>query len=89
MKKLVLMIFVDGSVKEQQCLCEQLMESIKKEFNAEVELHCVDVNKDPTQTNAENVILTPTIIRKEPLPEKRYVGTPKNMEQLISLLRAI
>ena len=48
----------------------------------EIGIEVVDVAQSPEVAEAEKILITPTLIRKLPLPEERIIGDLSNTEVL-------
>lgn len=53
-----------------------------RELACEINLEIVDVVQLPEIAEAEKILITPTLIRKFPLPEERIIGDLSNTEVL-------
>lgn len=50
------------------------------------EMEIIDVFKEPQRAIAENVLMTPTLIKFEPSPVRRIVGTLRDTETVLRVL---
>ncbi len=46
-------------------------------------LEITDLVADPTLARKEQIVVTPTLIRDFPLPQRRFVGTMAEMERVL------
>ena len=53
-----------------------------RELSYEISTEIIDVAKSPEIAEAEKILITPTLIRKFPLPEERIIGDLSNTEVL-------
>jgi circadian clock protein KaiB len=49
-------------------------------------LQVIDISKDPEQAERDQVTATPTLLRVQPSPSRRIVGSFENDDQLLHLL---
>ena len=82
----VFQLFITGAspnsmraVSNVKTICE---EYLKENYDLEI----IDVYREPMITQKENIIALPMLIRRLPLPEKRFVG---NMSDIKKFLNAI
>lgn len=54
----------------------------EREISQEIGMEIVDVAKSPEIAEAEKILITPTLIRKFPLPEERIIGDLSDTEVL-------
>jgi len=73
--RLVLRLYVAGdapnslrAVSNAKALCDQ-------HFASRYELEVVDVLKHPRRAQADGVVVTPTLLKLQPLPGQRLVGS--------------
>ena len=57
-------------------LCDEFL---KDEF----ELEIIDLYKNPEVASEQQIVFSPSLIKKFPLPKKTLVGTFSNMEKVI------
>ncbi len=50
------------------------------------DLIIIDVLAEPEQAEKDRIIATPTLIRTEPLPERRVIGDLSDLETVLSAL---
>ena len=53
-----------------------------REQDGEIGIEIIDVAQSPEVAEAEKILITPTLIRKFPLPEERIIGDLSNTEVL-------
>jgi circadian clock protein KaiB len=82
----VLELFVSGmtwrsikTVRNVKCVLEQ-------ELPGNYTLEVVDVFKNPEYTKKEQIMVTPTLIKKFPLPTKKIMGNIATRERIIDCL---
>ena len=84
--RLMLRLYVAGNapnsvraVKNAQALCDS-------HFASRYELEIVDLLEHPQRALTDGVIVTPTLIRLQPLPVQKVVGTLSDAERLLVVL---
>ena len=82
-KKLVLQLYVSGmSVKSMEAIgnikkiCSELMED-------SFQLEIIDLYKHPELASEQQIVFSPSLIKRLPLPKKTLVGTFYDTEKVI------
>jgi circadian clock protein KaiB len=55
----------------------------------EVDLQIVDIYKRPDLASARQIIAVPTLIRQDPLPERRVIGTMEDRKRVLTALNIV
>ena len=81
--KYVLRLYVTGmtpkstqAIANAQKLCEQ-------HLAGRYELKVIDIYQQPELAKGEQIIATPTLIKKQPLPLRRLIGDMSNTEKFL------
>ena len=87
--KLILQLYVSGmSANSMQAignvtrLCE---EYLKEKF----ELEIIDIYKNPSLAKEQQVVFTPSLVKRLPLPKKIFIGSMSDTKKLINGLGII
>ena len=82
----VLSLFVAGStpkslraIRNIRALCEEML-------NGRYELKVVDIYQHPEQVKPEQIVVTPTLLRKQPRPLRILIGDLSNKDRLLLAL---
>ncbi len=82
-QKYVLRLYVAGissqsrrAIENVTCLCE---ENLKGRY----ELQIIDMYQQPTLAKGEQIIAAPTLIKKLPLPLRKFIGSMANEEKIL------
>ncbi|MBN1566410.1 MAG: circadian clock KaiB family protein [Acidobacteria bacterium] len=82
----VLSLFVTGStpkslraIQNIRSLCEEMLDGC-------YELRVIDIYQHPEQIKSEQIVVTPTLIKKLPLPLRILIGDLSNKERLLLAL---
>lgn len=62
---------------------EEFVEKAKGQY--EVRLEVVDIMENAQAAEDEDIIVTPTLIKKHPVPETRLVGSFKRLAELLNV----
>lgn len=84
--KLVLKLYVAGmspnsmeAIKNVKILCD-------KHFKDAYDLEIIDIYKIPNKVRDQQIILSPSLLKKLPLPEKTLVGTLSDSNKVLNAL---
>jgi circadian clock protein KaiB len=87
--KLILQLYVSGmSANSMQAignikrLCQ---EHLKEGFDLEI----IDIYKNPSLAQEQQIVFTPSLIKLLPLPKKIFIGSMSDTKRLINGLRII
>jgi circadian clock protein KaiB len=79
----VLSLFVTGStpkslraIRNIRALCEEMLHGC-------YELKVIDIYQHPEQVRPEQIVVTPTLIKKRPLPLRKMIGDLSNKNRLL------
>src|SRR5687767_9116537 len=74
MADLLLELYVVGHARNSQIAVANLRRLCEEELRGRCTLHIVDILENPDAAETANIIATPTLIRRIPLPVRRIVG---------------
>jgi circadian clock protein KaiB len=82
----VLRLYVAGASEKSaaaiagvRAICDELLAG-------RCELQVVDVYREPALAQQDRILATPTLLRREPLPERRLVGALSDRDKLLAAL---
>ncbi len=75
---------VDDSPKS--VLAYNNLKEICKELNGKCRINRIDLSRNPELAKEKDVLCTPLLVRRTPLPEVRIVGTLRDAEKTKALL---
>lgn len=81
-----LRVYVAGLSPETMKAIDELKELLDEKFQDQYSLEILDLLESLSQAQRDNVIVTPTILRISPLPEKRVIGDIRARESIIEYL---
>jgi len=59
---------------------------LKKNLNDNFHLSLINVVDYPEEANKDNILMTPTLVKKIPLPIKKIIGDMSKIESIIDTL---
>ena len=85
-KKLKLRLYIAGHAAKSLNALASLTALCTEHFSSAHEIEIVDMLDHPQRALADGVLVTPTLIRLQPLPVKRIVGSLSDPSQLHRIL---
>ncbi|WP_010583329.1 circadian clock KaiB family protein [Schlesneria paludicola] len=79
----VLRLYVSGLTPRSTEAIAKLKAVCEEYLSGRYELEVIDLFQEPTLANVEQIIATPTLIKKLPLPLRRLVGDLSDTERVI------
>jgi circadian clock protein KaiB len=79
----VLSLFVTGSTPKSLRAIRNIRALCEERLHGRYELKVVDIYQHPEQVKPEKIIVTPTLIKKLPLPLRRLIGDLSNKDRLL------
>ncbi len=86
MPDLRLELYIVGHARNSQIAVANLRRLCEHELLGKCELHIVDILENPEAAEAANIVATPTLIRRAPLPVRRIVGDLSLTETVLDTL---
>jgi circadian clock protein KaiB len=78
----VLRLYVTGSTPRSAAAIVNLMAFCKTHLPGHCDLKIIDIFQNPAVARAEQIVATPTLIKKAPLPERVLVGDLSDTERV-------
>lgn len=79
----VLRLYVTGTTPNSMRALVNIREICEEYLLGRYELEVVDVSRNPTLAEGEQIIAAPTLIRKLPLPLRRFIGDMSQTERIL------
>jgi circadian clock protein KaiB len=79
-------LYVAGLAPNSLLAVANLGEFCRRHFPDRHEIEVFDVYRHPARALAETILMTPTLILRAPLPERRIVGTLADTQVLLNTL---
>lgn len=80
--RIVLTLYVSGASPQSAAAVETLSRVCAAEMPGLVDLDVVDVNDEPDLVVRDQIRATPTLIRRLPLPVRRFVGNLADLRRV-------
>ena len=79
----VLRLYVTGTTPNSIRALANIREICEKYLQGRYELEVLDISQNPTLAEGEQIIAAPTLIRKLPLPLRRFIGDMSQTERIL------
>jgi circadian clock protein KaiB len=81
--KYILRLYVTGSTGRSLRAVHNLKKICEEHLPNEYDLEVIDIYSDPEAARAEQIIAAPTLVRKLPLPIRKFVGDLSNTQKVL------
>jgi circadian clock protein KaiB len=82
-KKYVLRLYVAGITPRSSESIRSIKDICERYLNGLYDLEIIDIYKQPTLAKGEQIIAAPTLIKKLPLPLRRFIGNLTDKERIL------
>ena len=79
----VLRLYVTGSTPHSARAIVNIRQICEKHLHGRYDLEVVDISQRPTLAKGEQIIAAPTLIKKLPLPLRRFIGDMSQTERIL------
>ncbi len=69
-----LYLYISGETSNSVAVAWNLKSLLNEEFKDQYSLEVINVQEHPQRAEEDNILVTPTIVKASPLPERRVVG---------------
>ena len=88
-EKYVLRLYVTGMSPKSINAIEKIRKICEENLKGRYELEVIDVYQQPEYAKKEQIIAAPTLIKKLPLPLRKFIGDMSNEERILVGLNLI
>ncbi len=78
----VLSLYVAGMTPKSIRAIEKLRETCEKNLRGHYKLEIIDITKNPELAQKENIVASPTLIKRLPLPVRNLIGDMTDKDKL-------
>jgi circadian clock protein KaiB len=82
-KEYVLRLYVAGLTPRSRTAIENLTNICEEYLQGRYDLEVVDVFKRPVLARQEQIIATPTLVKRLPIPLRRFIGDLSSKEKVL------
>jgi circadian clock protein KaiB len=79
----VLKLFITGTTPQSGRAIVNLRTLLQEHLKGRYKLEVIDLKRDPTAAQKEQIIAAPTLVKMLPLPLRRFIGDMSNSERLL------
>ena len=85
----VLSLFVAGSTPKSLRAIQNIRAFCEEKLLGCYELKVIDIYQHPERLKPDQIVVTPTLIKKLPLPSRKMIGDLSNRDRLLSGLNLV
>lgn len=82
-QKYVLKLYVAGITPRSEAAVRTITEICEEHLEGRYKLEIIDIYQNPTLARGEQIVAAPTLVRKLPLPLRRFIGDMANIDRLL------
>jgi len=82
-EKYVLRLYVTGMTPKSTRAISNLKKICEEHLGGRYDLQVIDIYQQPTLAKGEQIVATPTLIKKLPLPLRKLIGDMSNTEKIL------
>ncbi len=82
-EKYVLRLYVTGMTPKSTRAISNLKKICEEYLEGRYDLQVIDIYQQPTLAKGEQIIAAPTLIKKLPVPLRRFIGDMSNTEKIL------
>ena len=82
-EKYVLRLYIAGLTPRSQRAITNIKKICEEHLNGRYDLEVIDVYQKPVLAKGEQIIAAPTLIKKLPLPLRRFIGDLSDSDQIL------
>ena len=79
----VLRLYISGLTPRSQTAIKNIKKICEEHLNGRYDLEVIDVYQKPVLAKGEQIIAAPTLIKKLPLPLRRFIGDLSDSEKIL------
>lgn len=82
-EKYVLRLYVTGMTPKSINAIENIRKICEENLQGRYELEIIDIYQQPEYAKKEQILAAPTLIKKLPLPLRKFIGDMSNKEKIL------
>ena len=88
-EKYVLRLYVTGMTPRSINAIENIRKICEENLRGRYELEVIDIYQQPQEAKKEQILAAPTLIKKLPLPLRKFIGDMSNKEKILIGLNVV
>ena len=81
--RLVLRLFVTGTTPRSLRAIQNIRDLCEKTLQGRYDLEVIDIYQHPEAVKPDQVVVTPTLVKRLPLPVRRLIGDLSNTDRVL------
>jgi circadian clock protein KaiB len=82
-ERYVLRLYVAGMTPRSSQAIKNIMQICKDNLQGRYDLRIIDIYQQPTLAGGEQIIATPTLVKKLPLPLRKFIGSMGDNKKIL------
>jgi circadian clock protein KaiB len=82
-EKYILRLYVTGMTPKSVKAIENIRKICEENLKGRYELEVIDIYQQPQYAKQEQILAAPTLIKKLPLPLRKFIGDMSNKEKIL------
>ena len=82
-EKYVLRLYVTGMTPKSTRAIQNIKKICEEELKGRCDLEVIDIYQRPMLAQGEQIIATPTVVKRLPLPLRRFIGDMADAERIL------
>jgi circadian clock protein KaiB len=82
-KEYVLRLYIAGTSSKSMRAVANIKEICESSLKNRYDLEVIDIYQQPVLTKGEQIIAAPTLVRKLPLPLRKFIGDMSDTERIL------
>jgi circadian clock protein KaiB len=82
-EEFVLRLYVTGMTAKSKRAIQDIKKICENHLNGRYNLEVIDIYREPVLAKGDQIIATPTLIKKLPVPIRRFIGEMSETEKIL------
>ncbi len=82
-EKYVLRLYITGMTAKSKLAVQNIKKICKENLKDRCDLEIIDIYRDPVLAKGDQIIATPTLIKKLPIPLRKFIGDMSEAEKIL------
>jgi circadian clock protein KaiB len=82
-ERYVLRLYIAGITPRSTKAIQNIRKICEEHLEGRYDLQVIDIYQDPVLAEGEQIIASPTLVKKLPLPLRRFIGDMSNTERIL------
>ncbi len=82
-EKYVLRLYVTGMTTKSKLAVQNIKKICEENLKDRCDLEIIDIYRDPVLAKGDQIIATPTLIKKLPVPLRKFIGDMSEAEKIL------